>query len=75
MNKARLEKCRMALATLNRVHSTLEILCDKEQDCVSNCPENFQNTQRYERSEEAAENLSEALSSLGDAINSLEKVV
>lgn len=63
------------LDTLNRTYSTLEILCDKEQDCVANYPENFQDTNQYERSEEAAENLSEALEYLGDAISSLEKVV
>lgn len=75
MNKTRLQECREVLNSLNVAQFKLERLCDREQDCVSNYPENFQDTPQYERAEEAAENLTEALCSLSDAIDSLEKVV
>lgn len=45
----------------------VDAVCDKEQDCVDNYPENLQSTERFERMEDAVESLNEALEKIDDA--------
>lgn len=44
--------------------------CD-EEECLSNMPENLEYSERYEKMEEAIDNLMDASSSIGDAVDSL----
>lgn len=67
MNNGRRERLRGAVAKLSDVYSIVDAVCDKEQDCMDNMPENLQGTERFERMEDAVDHLSEALEKLDEA--------
>ena len=49
---------------LTDVQSIVEVVCDKEEDCLDNYPENLQGTEQYEQAEYAVDNLNDALEKL-----------
>lgn len=67
MNNERRNKLRDAVRKLSDVQSVIESVCDKEEDCLDNYPENLQGTERYERTETAVDSLNDALEKLDDA--------
>lgn len=64
MNNERRDRLRGAARKLSDVQLIVEAVCDKEQDCLDNYPENLQNTERFERTEAAVDSLSDALEKL-----------
>ena len=48
MDDRRRGQLRDALNMLSNAASVVERVCDKEQDCVDNYPENLQSTERFE---------------------------
>ena len=52
---------------LTSVAIIVDSVCDKEQDCLDNYPENLQGTERYERMEDAVDNLNDALENIDEA--------
>ncbi len=72
MDNKRRDKLRDALTMLERVVSIITTVCDKEENCVDNYPENLQNTETYENMEAAVENLNDALDKLDEAKDSIE---
>lgn len=67
MDNKRREKLRGAISLLSTVTSVVDSVCDKEQDCMDNCPENLQGSERYEKMEDAVDNLNDALEKLEEA--------
>lgn len=67
MNKSRREKLRSALHFLKRATEITESVCDEEEDCAANFPENLQGTERYEKMEAAIDSMNEAIDSISDA--------
>lgn len=67
MDNKRRSSLKEAIQLLTRVSTMVDTVCDKEQDCVDNYPENLQSTERFERMEDAVENLNEALEKIDDA--------
>ena len=67
MNEKRRGQLKEALNMLSSVASIVEAVCDVEQDCVDNYPENLQGTEKYERMESAVDNLNDALEKIDDA--------
>jgi hypothetical protein len=53
----------------------LEEIQTEEEEYRDNIPENFQSGERYERTEEICESLSDAVSSLEDATSSIEEAI
>ena len=49
MDDRRRGQLRDALNMLSNAASVVERVCDKEQDCVDNYPENLQSTERFEK--------------------------
>ena len=70
MNKER----RKALQTIVDQLATLQMQLE-EKEYRDNIPENFQSGERYERTEEICESLSDAVSSLEDAASSIEEAI
>jgi predicted RNase H-like HicB family nuclease len=75
MNKLRRKELSNVIEELNKIQDrddlydcimTLDSIKDDEQDYYDNIPENLQYSQRAEDSEEAIENLEEALDLLND---------
>lgn len=62
MRKKRAAKRRLEM--LSNAASIVETVCDSEQDCMDNYPENLQGTEKFERMEDAVDSLSDALERL-----------
>ena len=67
MNEKRRGRLRDALKMLSNAASIVETVCDSEQDCMDNYPENLQGTEKFERMEDAVDSLSDALEKIDDA--------
>lgn len=67
MNEKRRGQLRNALAMITSAASIIDTVCDKEQDCLDNYPENLQGTERFERMEDAVDSLNDALEKMNEA--------
>ena len=72
MNETKRRSLREALSLISRAIIITENVCDKEQDAMDNCPENLQNTDRFEAMENAVENLNDAVEKLEEAKGQIE---
>ena len=68
----RLQTCKTEVDDLKDQVSTIQI---DQEEILSNIPENLQTSDRYDRQEEATENLADALEELEDAVDNLERAV
>lgn len=75
MDAKRRERLRDALKMLNSVSAIVDAVCDKEQDCVDNYPENLQGTDKFESMEDAVDSLNDALEKLDDAKGYIEAAI
>lgn len=75
MDNKRRSSLKEAIQLLSRVSTMVDAVCDKEQDCMDNYPENLQNTDRFERMEDAVENLNEALEKIDDAKDCIQAAI
>lgn len=71
----RRERLRDALKMLSNAAVIIEAVCDKEQDCMDNYPENFQSTERFEQMESAVDNLNDALEKIDDIKEHIESAI
>ena len=67
MNNKRRSRLSAAIGMLSNAASILDDVCEAELDCMDNCPENLQGSERFERMESAVDNLNDALEKLEDA--------
>lgn len=75
MNSKRRNSLRDVLRALANIEAIVESICDKEEECVDNYPENLQSTEQFERIEDAVDNLNNALEMLGDAREYIEAAI
>lgn len=75
MNEKRRGRLRDALKMLSNAASIVEIVCDGEQDCIDNYPENLQSTERFECMESAVDSLNDALEKIDDAKGRIELAI
>lgn len=75
MNETRRRRLREAIRYLNNAASIVDGVCDLEQDCVDNTPENLQSSERFERMEDAVDNLSDALEKLEEAKDHIQSAI
>ena len=75
MNRERRKNLQSIIDQLEELQGSLEDLLEEEEVYRDNIPENMQGSERYERAEEACDNLSEAVSSLEDTIYSIEAAI
>jgi len=68
-------RLRDALKMLTNAAAIVETVCDKEQDCVDNYPENLQSTERFEHMEAAVDSLNDALEKIDDAKGHIESAI
>ena len=66
MNKRRREQLKNALSNVESASVIIQGVCNKEEDCIENYPENLQNTDGYEKMEDAVEYLNDAIDKLDD---------
>ena len=75
MDKKRRDKLREAMRLIEMAESITERMCDKEQSCVDNTPENLQCTDRYDKMEQTVEKLEEAVDKLSEARELIEEAI
>ena len=68
MNEKRRGRLRDALKMLSSAASIVETVCDSEQDCMDNYPENLQGTEKFERMEDALEKIDDAKGHIQSAL-------
>lgn len=74
MNRERRKALQAIVDQLETLQMQLEEI-QTEEEYRDNIPENFQSGERYERTEEICESLSDAVSSLEDATSSIEEAI
>ena len=72
MNNVRRKALREIIDRLSVIRSDLEMLADEEREYMENMPENLWGSERYEKAEEAVDNLDEALGSLEEIEEAIE---
>ena len=75
MNNQRRTQLREVLSVLSSELLIIERVCDKEQDCVDNYPENLQTTDRYEHMEAAVDNLNDAMEKIEEAKEHIQSAI
>ena len=71
MNNDRRKIIRKIIATLDEVKSDIETVGEEERDYFDNMPENFQDSERGERADEAATELEDLASEFDDITDRL----
>lgn len=75
MDEKRRGRLRDAMKMLSSAASIVDAVCDKEQDCVDNYPENLKGTEKYERMENAVDSLNEALEGIDEVKRHIESAI
>lgn len=75
MNKTRKQRIKEAMRYIDCSTAILTDVLDQENDTMNNWPENLQNTDRYEKCEDAVDGLETATSMLSEVIPCLEDIV
>ena len=68
MNKIRRKNLQSIIDQLEELKGSLEDLQAEEEEYRGNIPENMQESERYEKADEAVDNLEEVISSIEAAI-------
>lgn len=71
MNNIRRKAIGKIQEQLDELRSTLQDVLDEEQECFDNIPENLWGSERYEKADEALENLTSAMDSIEEAVDYL----
>ena len=74
MNKVRRKNLQAIIDQLEELKGSLEDL-QAEEEYRDNIPENMQESERYEKADEACDNLSSDVDSLEEAISSIEAAI
>lgn len=72
MNNIRRNKLAKLYEELETLKSLLEEIQADEQEAFDNIPENLEGTERYEKAEEAVDNLDAAVDALEDVLDYIE---
>ena len=75
MNRERRKALQAIVDQPETLQMQLEETQTDEKEYLDNIPENIQSSERYERTEEICESLSDAVSSLEDATSSIEEAI
>lgn len=72
MNSPRRKELQRIIDDLTVLKADLEALMEEEEEYRDNMPENLQGSERYEKADEACDNLSDAIDRIEDAICGIE---
>lgn len=71
MNNIRRKKINKLYEQLEEIRAALEEIAEEEEEAFNNIPESLEGTERYEKAEEANDNLQEAISSFDELMDYL----
>lgn len=72
MNDTRRKRIMKLVDQLSDISEELETIRDEEQEYIDNIPENLQSSERYEKAENALDNLDSAWNSIDDILDYLQ---
>lgn len=75
MNNKRRQKLQGAISFLNNASRIIDSVRNEEDDSMSNMPENLQETERFEKMENAVDAMDDALDDISSAISSIESAM
>lgn len=75
MNNTRRKALSEIKDKIDDLRVNLELLLEEEQDYRDNIPENLQGGERYEKADEACDNLSDVMDGLDEVISDLEAAI
>lgn len=75
MNDKRRGRLKDALKMLSGAAAIVDSVCDSEQDCLDNYPENLQGTERFEHMEAAVDSLNDALEKIDEAKEHIQSAI
>ena len=71
MNKKRRNAIKNIVSSLEKTSDLIQSVIDEEQDCISNIPDNLQNSEKADAMEEAVSKLDDAYNDVCAAIDAL----
>lgn len=71
MNKVRRKNLQAIIDRLEDIKADLEEIAYEEEEYRDNIPENIQGSEKYERADEACDNLNDAADTLDEVIESI----
>lgn len=75
MNNERRKNLRKCMNDIEHIMNVISEIVEEEQDYMYNMPESLQNSERYEKAEEAVDNIESCLDSLNEACNYIESAI
>ena len=75
MNKIRRKNLQSIIDQLEELKGSLEDLQAEEEEYCDNIPGSMQESERYEKADEACDNLSDAVDNLEEVISSIEAAI
>ncbi|MFS1036606.1 hypothetical protein ACFC84_03365 [Enterococcus casseliflavus] len=75
MNRLRRARLKEVADIISEMIEILDAIGEDEENYVENMPENLHGSQRYEKAEEAIDQISDAIDSLEEAMESIEKAM
>ena len=75
MNKIRRKNLQAIIDQLEELKGSLEDIQAEEEEYRDNIPDNMRESERYEKADEACDNLSEAVDNLEEVISSIEAAI
>lgn len=72
MNKERRKNINNTIEKLREINETISIILEEEEIYRDNMPENLQNSEKYEKADQACDNLQECIDELESIIDMLE---
>ena len=73
MNNERRQKIKKVIESLQKHQQNIESIMEEENDFLDNAPENLAESERYEKSQNAIDYLTDAIDNIDEAIGSLEE--
>lgn len=73
MNNERRKKIKKVIESLQKHQQNIESIMDEENEFLDNAPENLAESERYEKSQNAIDYLTDAIDNIDEAIGSLEE--
>lgn len=73
MNNERRKKIKKVIESLQKNQQNIESIMDEENEFLDNAPENLAESERYEKSQNAIDYLTDAIDNIDEAIGSLEE--
>lgn len=75
MNKIRRTVIAEIKDRITAIQEELQIILEEEEEYRDNIPDNLQTSERYEKADNACDNLAYAIDNIGEAIDNLEEAI